>query len=412
VGFMEYSQEVVQEAKRQFEILKRGVVEITPEDEFMEMLCDSIHHKRPLRVKCGIDPTRDQIHLGHTVPYKKMRAFQDLGHLGVVIIGDYTASIGDPTGRNEARPSLDLETVKKNAERYMEQVYTVIDPKKTEICHQSEWFADVGLSELLKWAGQTTVAKLLSHETFKDRLNSGNPLSLHELFYPLLQGVDSVFCKADVELGGTDQKFNVLMGRDYQKANEQRLQVAMLLPLITGTCGGQKMSKSLNNTISVVDEPFDMFGKIMSVPDSLIVEYFTYLTDKSLEEIAEIEAGLEKGLLHPNEVKKDLASTVVDAIHPEGSGPAMRQKFEDVFKRKNVPDDIPETALVLGKKLVDALMEAGLVTSKGEARRLIKQKAIGIVDGEKVEDTELSLDESFQDKVVKVGKRKFLKFIS
>ena len=213
----ELDPEIEKEVNRQFEILKFGVTEITPEEDFKRMLRHSLESKTPLRVKCGIDPTGTDVHIGHLVPYRKMRQFQDLGHLGVVIIGDYTASIGDPTGKNESRPPLEQEIIKQNAKKYMDQVYTVVDPDKTEVCYQSEWFSDTSLRDVLTWASQTTVAKLLGHETFRDRLDKGHSLALHELFYPVLQGIDSVYVKADVELGGTDQKFNVLMGRDYQK---------------------------------------------------------------------------------------------------------------------------------------------------------------------------------------------------
>ena len=224
---------VEKELERQLKYLEFGTTEITPRDEFVSMLRESIRSGGPLRVKCGIDPTGSDVHLGHLVPYRKMRQFQDLGHLGVVIIGDYTASIGDPTGRNESRPALQRELIERNAERYMDQVFTVVDRSRTEVSHQSEWFQEITLREVLQWASQTTVAKLLSHETFHDRLASGQSLSLHELFYPVLQGVDSVKVQADVELGGSDQKFNVLMGRDYQRMNNQRPQVAMLLPIIS-----------------------------------------------------------------------------------------------------------------------------------------------------------------------------------
>ncbi len=251
-----------QEFQRQLAILRFGISEVTPEDEFAKMLRHSVYSGTPLRIKCGIDPTGSDVHLGHLVPYRKMRQFQDLGHIGVVIIGDYTASVGDPTGKNESRPALSMEQVRKNASNYMEQLFSVLDRNKTEIRYQSEWFGSIGLKEVIAWAAQTTVAKLLSHDTFKNRLESGCSLSLHEMFYPVLQGIDSVYVKADVELGGTDQKFNVLMGRDYQKNQAMRPQVAMLMPIVTGTCGTAKMSKSLNNYIGISDLPFDKFGKV------------------------------------------------------------------------------------------------------------------------------------------------------
>lgn len=402
---------VEKEVQKQLSYLKFGVTEITPEDEFVKMLRHSISTNTPLRVKCGIDPTGADVHLGHLVPYRKMRQFQDLGHVGVVIIGDYTASIGDPSGKNESRPALDPDTIKVNARKYMDQVYTVVDPDKTEVCHQTEWFEEVTLRDVLSWAGQTTAAKLLSHDTFKDRLEKGFPLGLHELFYPVLQGIDSVYVKADVELGGSDQRFNVLMGRDYQKNQGQRPQVAMLLPIITGTCGTQKMSKSLNNYIGILDEPFDKFGKVMSIPDNLMIEWYQYLTDIGEEEFQKLKSGIESGSHHPNEAKKELASRIVAFFHGDDAGKEMRQQFENVFKKKELPDEIPEFEFNEGDMLVSVLESAGLLGSKGEGRRLIKQKAIGIVDGDKFSDTELKLDSSHKGEIIKVGKRKFLKLI-
>jgi tyrosyl-tRNA synthetase len=293
----------------------------------------------------------------------------------------------------------------------MEQVFTVVDRDKTEVCFQTEWFSDKGLRDVLGWAAETTVAKLLSHDTFKNRLDQGNALSLHELFYPVLQGIDSVYVKADVELGGSDQKFNVLMGRDYQRGRSMRPQVAMLLPIITGTCGSQKMSKSLGNYIGIKDEPFDKFGKVMSIPDNLMMEYFTYVTGISVDECEQIDKGLKDGSLHPNETKKRLATEIVGFFHGAEIGSQMREQFESVFKKKQVPDDIDEYALTAGQDLVSILVDSGLLASKGEGRRLVKQNAVGIVDGDKFTDSEAKLDDSYKGKVIKVGKRKFLKLV-
>ena len=399
------------EVQRQLEYLKKGVSEITPEDEFVAMLRESIKTGVPLRVKCGIDPTSPDVHLGHTVPFRKMRHFQDMGHVGIVIIGDYTASIGDPSGKNESRPPLSEDQIKLNSEQYMDQMYMILDKERTEVNFQSEWFAEVTLKDVIRWASQTTVAKLLSHETFRLRLEKNLPLSLNELFYPVLQGIDSVYVKADVELGGTDQKFNVLMGRDFQKLEGQRPQVAMLLPIITGTCGTQKMSKSLGNYIGILDEPFDKFGKVMSIPDALMLEYYEYLTDATLEQIHDMREGLKDGSLHPNELKKNLGVMIVDDFHDPGTGLAMREQFENVFKKKKLPDDIPEFEFNRGDQLVSILFSAGLLTSKGEVRRMVKQNAVSIVDGEKISDAEITLDDSYTGKVIKVGKRKFLKLV-
>jgi len=405
------NEEDEREFQRQFDILSFGTFEVTPIEDFKKMLRHSIASKKPLRVKCGIDPTGFDVHLGHTVPYRKMRQFQDLGHIGVVIIGDYTASIGDPTGKNESRPPLTADQVKENARRYMEQMYTVLDPKKTEVSYQSEWFEETSLRDILMWAGQTTVAKLLSHETFKDRLDNNHSLALNELFYPVLQGIDSVFINADVELGGSDQKFNVLMGRDYQRNADQRPQVAMLLPIITGTCGTQKMSKSLDNYIGILDEPFDKFGKIMSIPDSIMLEYYKYVGDLSEKEYNELKKDYEAGDLHPNEMKKQLATRVVNYFHGEEIGSLMREKFENVFKKKEVPDDVLEYSFTRGSAIVDILVASGVLSSKKEGRRLIDQNAIGFMDGEKIKEVGFFLNEDHVGRVLKIGKRKFLKLV-
>lgn len=401
--------EIEKELDRQLKILKFGVVEITPEDEFVGMLRKSIETGVPLRVKCGIDPTSTDVHLGHLVPFRKMRLFQNLGHVGVVIIGDYTASIGDPTGKNESRPALSSDEIKKNAGDYMKQLYTVLDERKTEVCFQTEWFEDVTLKDVIDWTSQTTVAKMLGHETFRERLDSGNSLSLHEFLYPVLQGVDSVFVRADVEIGGTDQKFNILMGRDYQKWANQRPQVAMLGPLLTGTCGTQKMSKSLGNCIAILDQPFDKFGKIMSISDDLMIEYFKYVTEITHVEFDQIKNGLGKGDLHPNETKKKLAERVVSFFHGDDVALEMREKFENVFAKGKIPDDVQEFEFNRGDNIVTILWSAGIISSRGEGRRLIKQNAVGIVNAEKIKDPEFVPGETLVGKVIKVGKRKFVR---
>jgi tyrosyl-tRNA synthetase len=403
--------EIDQELERQLAILSFGTVEVTPLEEFKKMLRHSIATNKPLRVKCGIDPTNTDVHIGHMVPYSKMRAFQDLGHIGVVVIGDYTAQIGDPTGKNESRPALTLEKVRENASKYMDQVYTVLDKSKTEIRYQSEWFGDKNLMDILKWAAQTTVAKLVHHDTFKKRLEEGNALGLHELFYPVLQGKDSVYIKADVELGGSDQKFNVLMGRDYQKDEGQRPQVGMLLPLLMGTCGVNKMSKSLGNYIAVFDAPFDKFGKVMSIPDSMMKNYAQYAVGMLPSDYDQFSANLDSGKIHPNEAKKQLASLVVAKYHGKEVGEAMRLQFEAVFAKGQVPDDIEELKLNVGAGLLAVIVEAKGASSNSEARRLVTQNAVSIVDGEKLSDPNLKLDENFRGKVMKIGKKKFVKLV-
>ncbi len=402
---------IIAEAERQYELLSYGVVEVIPSDDFKKMLIASLVNKKPLRVKCGIDPTNIDVHLGHTIPYRKMRQFQELGHTGVVVIGDYTARIGDPSGKSESRKSLTEAEVKINAAKYLEQVYKVVDPKKTEVRFQSEWFAKVGLTEVVQWAMETTVAKLLSHETFADRLKEGGSLGLHELFYPVLQGIDSVYIAADIELGGTDQKFNILMGRDYQKHRNQRPQVAMTMPIILGTCGQQKMSKSLNNYIGVLDEPFNQFGKVMSIPDALMAEWAVHVSGWSRVEIEKFKNGLKENSLHPNIAKKMLASSVVAFFHGQEVAQKMQEQFENVFTKKNVPDEITEFSFKAGDRLLDVLVKSGMLASNSEARRLITQNGLGFAEGDKITDEKIILDSSYKNKVLKIGKKKFLKLI-
>ncbi|MBF0300426.1 MAG: tyrosine--tRNA ligase [Oligoflexia bacterium] len=405
-----------QEVLRQYKIITKNTVEIVPDEELKNLLRWSISSGTPLRIKYGIDPTSSDVHVGHLVPCRKMREFQDLGHIGVVIIGDYTAQIGDPSGKNETRPPLTAEETNRNASTYMEQIFTVLDKNKTEIRSQTEWFSTVSLADILRWASQTTVAKLLSHETFKNRIDTGNALGLHEFFYPILQGMDSVYINAHVELGGTDQRFNVLMGRDFQKVRGERAQVAILLPIILGLCGTNKMSKSLGNYIGIKDEPFDKFGKVMSIPDNLMYEYYRYILWSSDEELKKIETGLKDGSLHPNEIKKSLAQKIVASFHGENEGIKMREQFESVFSKGKIPDEISEFKFERGKTLTDILVDSKTVESRSEVRRLVQQKAIVILqegksdkDGIKVLDQFLSLDESYSGKIIKTGKRRFLK---
>lgn len=406
---MEMSQAEQKEFDKQWEILSQGVFEITPENEFKKMLAHSIMSKKPLRVKCGIDPTLSDIHLGHIIPYKKMRQFQDLGHIGVVVIGDYTAQIGDPSGKNESRVALTKEVVKKNAAEYMEQLFTVLDKNKTEIRYQSEWFEKVSLAEIMSWAAETTMAKLLSHETFSNRIEQNLSLGLHEMFYPVLQGMDSVFIHADVELGGSDQKFNVLMGRDYQKHRGTRPQAAILLPLIMGLDGAQKMSKSLGNFIAIRDEAFDKFGKVMSIPDSLMENYAQYVAGFSISERQDFLNGLKNQTLHPNEAKKILATNIVAFFHGEEVANAMREQFERVFAQKKIPDEMEDFSFTSGMSLVEILVKSGLCESNADAKRMITQNAVSVVDGEKLQKIDQIIDASFENKILKVGKRRFVK---
>jgi tyrosyl-tRNA synthetase len=403
------SAEQLQQFEKQWALFSENVAEITPRDELAKMLAHSLKAQKPLRVKCGVDPTGPDIHLGHLVPYKKMRQFQDMGHIGVVVIGDYTASIGDPTGKNEARPPLSPEKIQENAKLYMDQLFTVLDPAKTEVRFQSEWFAKADLKDILLWAAETTVAKLLAHDTFGQRLEKQQPLALHELFYPVLQGMDSVFIAADIELGGSDQKFNVLMGRDYQKARNLRPQVGILMPIITGLCGQVKMSKSLGNYIAVLDKPFDKFGKVMSIPDRLMEEYWRYLLQKPSVEVEAFKVAIEKGELHPNEAKKNLAEEIVAFFHGADAARECREQFINVFKAGGIPDETPDYIWQKEIILLDLLLQEKIIESKAAGRRLFQQNAVSVVDGAKIEDPMTMIDASFKGLCLKIGKRKFLK---
>ncbi len=398
------------EFQRQYDILSSFVVEVTPEDEFKKMLKHSIQTKTPLRVKCGIDPTRSDVHLGHLVPYKKMRQFQDLGHTGVVVIGDYTAQIGDPSGKTTTRAALAQKDVQENARKYMDQLYSVLDKSKTEVRFQSEWFEKITLADILTWAMQTSANKLLTHDTFKKRLEDNLPLALHELFYPMLQGVDSVFIKADVELGGSDQRFNVLMGRDYQRHQKMRPQVAILLPLVLGTCGKEKMSKSLDNYIALHMSAKEQFGKVMSIPDDLMPDYYRYFSSLSIGEIESIVGAIKSDAIHPNLAKKDLAENIVSFFHGAEEGKLAREEFEKVFRDKGLPTDIVELKEAVGERLVDVLAVLGM--SKSEIRRLMTQNAVSFYEGDKITDANKNVEAADVGKIIKIGKRKFVKIVS
>lgn len=393
----------------QMKMIKKGVEEIIPEDELIKKIEKSIKTNQPLRIKYGIDPTGYDVHIGHLVPIRKMREFQDLGHTGVIIIGDYTAQIGDPTGRDESRPPLTEEMVKKNSEKYMEQLFTVLDKEKTEIRYQSEWFGNLGLMDVIKMLSKYTLAQFMAHDTFRRRWESGNPLFMHEILYPLLQGYDSVAIQADVELGATEQKFNILSGRDMQKYYNMEQQIAVLSPILLGTDGVNKMGKSLNNYIAVFDTPTDKYGKVMSIPDALILNYFNYATKVDPDEIESIKKELESGA-NPKFIKQRLAREIVSLYHGEEAGKNADEEFNRVFSQKEIPTDI-ETATITESPIwiVKLLTDYQLCASGSEARRMIKQGAVSI-DNEKVSDDnlQLSIDKEI---IIKVGKRKFLKCI-
>ena len=379
--------------------IKRGVEELIPEDELIAKLKEG----RPLRIKLGADPTAPDIHLGHTVIFNKLRAFQELGHEVTFLIGDFTAMVGDPSGKNSTRPPLSREDVLKNAETYKEQVFKILDPAKTQIRFNSEWLSELGAEGMIRLASNQTVARMLERDDFKKRYAGGQPIAIHEFMYPLLQGHDSVALESDVELGGTDQKFNLLMGRELQKAAGQKPQAVLMMPLLVGLDGVKKMSKSAHNYIGISEAPSEMFGKIMSISDDLMWSYYELLSFRPLEEVAELKAGVEAGK-NPRDVKVLLAKEIIARFHSEADADSAEQEFVNRFAKNQVPDDMPEFEFEAGLPIANVLKEAGLVNSTSDAMRMIKQGAAKI-EGEKVEDNKLVPEAGTA--VYQVGKRKF-----
>ncbi|MGD9809579.1 MAG: tyrosine--tRNA ligase [Deferribacterales bacterium] len=394
--------------EEQLEQIKRGSEEIISEEELLKKLTKSYETNTPLRIKAGFDPTAPDLHLGHTVLIQKLKHFQDLGHQVIFLIGDFTGMIGDPTGKNETRKALTKEEVLANAETYKEQVFKILDPEKTEVAFNSTWMEKMSSSDMIKLASQYTVARMLERDDFSKRYKDNRPISIHEFIYPLVQGYDSVALKSDVELGGTDQKFNLLVGRDLQRAHNMAPQIALTMPILEGLDGVQKMSKSLNNYIGIAESPTDMFGKAMSISDELMFRYYLLLSDKSLAEIEELKKAVADGSKHPMEAKKELAMEIVERFHSAEAAKEAREGFEQVFSKRENPDDMPEFAMAADMKLIDAIGKGGLnfLPSNSEARRLAKQGGI-YIDGEKVEDIDQCLPAG--EYTLKVGKRKFAK---
>ena len=381
--------------------LKRGIVEIVSEEELVAKLKKG----RPLKVKVGFDPTAPDIHLGHTVVLQKMRQFQDAGHEVICLIGDFTGMIGDPSGRSTTRPPLTRQEVLENAKTYQEQVKKILDPKRTTLAYNSQWMDNMVVSDFIKLTSVQTVARMLERDDFRKRYQQQHPISIHEFLYPFIQGYDSVALQADVELGGTDQIFNLLMGRDVQKAYGQEQQVVMTLPLLEGTDGVQKMSKSYNNYIGVDDPPADMFGKVMSISDELMWKYYELLSSRSLDEIHGLQDRVSQGALHPMEAKMDLAAEMVERFHGKRDADLARESFPRVFKEKALPEDMPEVDIRLDRPWIcSVLKEASMVQSTSEAKRLVAQGAVSI-DEQKVSDPELVLAPGAY--IIKVGKRRF-----
>jgi tyrosyl-tRNA synthetase len=393
----------------QIQLLKRGTVEVFTEAELAQKLTEASKAGRQLRIKLGLDPTSPDIHLGHTVVLRKMRQFQDIGHQAVLIIGDYTARIGDPTGQNATRPILSPEQIEQNAKTYFEQAGRILDTsaEKLEVRYNGEWLEKLTLMEMIQIAAKKTVAQMLQRDTFKKRLQADVDVYTHEFLYPLMQGYDSVMIESDVELGGTDQTFNNLVGRDIQKGYGQQPQIVITMPILVGLDGKEKMSKSKGNYIGVTEKPNEMFGKVMSISDDLMENYFTLLTDLPAEEIAEL---VDPGKTHPKETKVLLGKMIVSQFYGEAAADDAAAEFEKVFAKGQLPEEIPEIEIpaetITASKL---LLACKLVSSGGEAKRMIKQSAASI-DGEKLTDPNAEINPK-EGYVIRVGKRKFARLI-
>lgn len=394
----------------QFEIIKRKTVDLTPEDLLREKLARSIKNEEPLLVKQGFDPTAPDLHIGHTVGLRKLREFQDLGHKVAFLIGDFTGLIGDPTGRSETRKRMDRDELISNAKTYTEQAFKILDPAMTIIDYNSRWLSKLNFPEVLELASTQTIARLIEREDFQKRFNEQRPISLLEFLYPLAQGYDSVALHADIEIGATEQKFNLLMARDIQKAYGQEPQVILTMPVLEGIDGVEKMSKSLNNYIGISEAPEEMFGKTMRIPDTLILKYFELATTRSPEELKAIDERLTDPEVNPSHLKRELARDLITQYHGEDKADPAESHFNTIHVDHHAPTDMAKLSLA-GEDgrlwIVKALTEAGLCKSASEARRMIQQGAVS-VDGEKVTDIECRLEERQKEYVLKVGKRRFL----
>jgi tyrosyl-tRNA synthetase len=394
----------------QLDYLGKGTTEIIRKEELRSKLENSAKTGKPLRVKLGVDPTAPDIHLGHTVVIRKLRAFQDLGHRVIFLIGDFTGLIGDPSGNSATRPQLTREAINANAETYKQQIFKLLDPAKTEMRFNSEWMDKLGSDGFLRLAAHVTVKQILERDDFAKRLNEEKPIALHELLYPLTQAYDSVALNADVELGGTDQKFNLLMGRNLQREYQQVAQVCVIMPLLEGTDGVEKMSKSLGNYIGINEPPAEIFGKVMSISDNLMWRYYELLTDLTIEQIAALKNEAENGNRNPRDIKAELAKMIIADFHSIGDAQRAEEEFNRIFQRNELPDEIEEVALESGVwKLPRLLVDLKLAPSMAEARRLIEQGGV-YLDGERKSDSALSLSVNPEHLIlIQIGKRKFVR---
>lgn len=397
--------------KEQLDIIRRGAFEIIPEEELEQKLTKSYKEGTPLNIKLGCDPSRPDLHIGHAVVLRKLAQFQELGHQAILIIGDFTGMIGDPSGRNVTRPALSLDETRKNGESYFEQASKILHKEKTKIVYNSEWLGKMSFEDVIKLSSKYTVARMLERDDFTKRFKSGEPISVHEFLYPLAQAMDSVAIKSDVELGGTDQKFNLLVGRAVQREYGIEPQVILTMPLLVGTDGVEKMSKSYNNYVGISESPQEIFGKTLSIPDNLIYNYFELATDISNQELIEIKTKLDDASNNPRDLKRYLAKTLVRIYHNSEAAIEAEAEFDRIFIKKEIPDDIPEIQIDEKElNILDLIIKVGFAPSKGEARRLVTQGGV-MIDNNKTEDinSTIKLDKEI---ILKVGKRKFIRIKS
>ena len=398
--------------KEQMDLIKRGSFEIIPEEELVQKLEKSYKENKPLKIKLGCDPTRPDLHLGHSVVLRKLAQFQDLGHDAILIVGDFTGMIGDPSGRNSSRPPLSFEEARENGKSYFEQASKILHKEKTKIVYNSEWLGKMSFEDVIKLASKYTVARMLERDDFTNRYKGGIPILMHEILYPLAQAMDSVAIESDVELGGTDQKFNLLVGRDIQREFGASPQVILTMPLLVGTDGSEKMSKSLDNYIGINEPPKEIYGKTLSIPDNLIYSYFELTTNVTNEELKSIKESLSDKEVNPRDIKRKLARTLVAMYHSEEEAITAENEFDNIFVKKGLPDQMPEYRAEAGlneSNILDLIVMVGFAPSKGEARRLVQQGGVTI-DGEKISDIAASVKFD-QDKILKVGKRNFIKIL-
>tara|TARA_Y100001954_G_C15791977_1_gene595575 strand:+ start:280 stop:1485 length:1206 start_codon:yes stop_codon:yes gene_type:complete len=393
----------------QMDLIKRGTEEILPEELLVQKIERSTKEKKPLKIKLGCDPSKPDLHIGHSVVLRKLKHFQDLGHESTLVIGDFTAMIGDPTGRNKTRPQLTISEAKENAKTYVEQCKVILDVNNIKILYNSEWLSKMNFFDVVKLSSSYTVARMLERDDFTKRFKSGTPISIHEFLYPLAQAHDSVQLCADVELGGTDQKFNLLVGRDLQRDCGQEPQCIITTPLLEGTDGSDKMSKSYGNQIGIQDPPEEIFGKVLSIKDNMILRWYTLATDSDSSRLLKVEKKLNDPTINPMEIKRELARSIVNMYHDSEKALAAERHFDSVVVKKRVPDDIPVFNLIDEDTVVNIIHSSGLLKSKGEVRRMIKQGAVTL-NGEKINDIYARISKS-GEQIFRIGKRKFLKII-